>query len=211
MPRGLPRESLLDLRKKRGEKTCKKILDGAERTFLERGYRGTTMGLVAKRAGITQSLIHHHFKKKEELWRVVEERRFREAVEEMKPRLSEAARSDNFILNFASTYFEFLSESEAFTRHLIWYQAQGDLPPEETEGRAAPVAELIAGQQRSGKIRSDIPEGIILVVIWSICEGWHSAKRQYGYRLGESFDWEGRDNEVLDALLRMLKRGFAPE
>ena len=169
------------------------------------------MGLVARRAGITQSLIHHHFKTKEELWRAVEARRFREAVEEMKPRLSEAARSDEFILNFASTYFEFLSESEAFRRHLIWYQAQGDLPPKETQGRAAPIAELIASEQRSGRIRSDIPEGIILVVIWAICEGWHTAKRQYGYRLGESFDWEVKDDEVLDALLRMLRRGLAPE
>jgi AcrR family transcriptional regulator len=41
----------------------------ALRSFSERGYEGTTTAGVAREAGVTQPLVHHHFGSKEGLWR----------------------------------------------------------------------------------------------------------------------------------------------
>ncbi|MFN8546134.1 MAG: TetR/AcrR family transcriptional regulator [Candidatus Binatia bacterium] len=46
-----------------------RILAVAVRCFSELGYEGTTTAAVARDAGVTQPLVHHHFGSKEGLWR----------------------------------------------------------------------------------------------------------------------------------------------
>jgi len=46
-----------------------RILSVAIRSFAERGYEGTTTAGIARDAGVTQPLVHHHFGSKEGLWR----------------------------------------------------------------------------------------------------------------------------------------------
>lgn len=46
-----------------------RILSVAIRCFSELGYEGTTTAGVARDAGVTQPLVHHHFGSKEGLWR----------------------------------------------------------------------------------------------------------------------------------------------
>jgi TetR/AcrR family transcriptional regulator len=41
----------------------------ALRSFADLGYEGTTTAAVARAAGVTQPLVHHHFGSKEGLWR----------------------------------------------------------------------------------------------------------------------------------------------
>jgi TetR/AcrR family transcriptional regulator len=46
-----------------------RILEVAIASFAERGYAGTTTAGVARDAGVTQPLVHHHFGSKDGLWR----------------------------------------------------------------------------------------------------------------------------------------------
>ena len=46
-----------------------RILVAAIRAFSEVGYTGTTTAGIARAAGVTQPLVHHHFGSKEGLWR----------------------------------------------------------------------------------------------------------------------------------------------
>src|SRR5262245_63501053 len=46
-----------------------RILGTAIRTFSELGYAGTTTAGIARAAGVTQPLVHHHFGSKDGLWR----------------------------------------------------------------------------------------------------------------------------------------------
>ncbi len=51
----------------KGEQTKGAILAAAEHVFAEAGYRGSSLAVIAERAGVTQSGLLHHFKTKEEL------------------------------------------------------------------------------------------------------------------------------------------------
>ena len=46
-----------------------RILSAAIRAFSEVGYAGTTTAGIARDAGVTQPLVHHHFGSKDGLWR----------------------------------------------------------------------------------------------------------------------------------------------
>jgi AcrR family transcriptional regulator len=48
--------------------TKEKILNAARQLFVEHGLNGTSMGKIAKLAGVNHSLIFHHFGNKANLW-----------------------------------------------------------------------------------------------------------------------------------------------
>lgn len=50
-----------------GEQTRALILEAAVELFGERGYHATSINQIAKRAGVVQSALHHHFGSKEKL------------------------------------------------------------------------------------------------------------------------------------------------
>lgn len=62
-------------RNKYPEETVKRILDVAERLFMERGYEHATMAdIVDGLGGLTKGAVYHHFKSKEDIFEAVFER-----------------------------------------------------------------------------------------------------------------------------------------
>src|SRR5512134_3728154 len=46
-----------------------RILHVALEEFAANGFEGTSMAHIARRAGVTQPLVHYHFESKDALWR----------------------------------------------------------------------------------------------------------------------------------------------
>ena len=64
-------------RNKYPEVTVEKILDVAQRLFLEKGYDNTTIqDIVNELGGLTKGAIYHHFKSKEEIIDALSEKLF---------------------------------------------------------------------------------------------------------------------------------------
>ena len=53
------------------EASIERILDAAEQLFAEFGYHGVTLKDVAKRVGVSSTLIHYHFSGKESIYEAV--------------------------------------------------------------------------------------------------------------------------------------------
>lgn len=56
---------------KKAKTTREKILIAARRLFVQHGFSGTSISMIAQEAKINQSLIYHHFSNKENLWQVI--------------------------------------------------------------------------------------------------------------------------------------------
>lgn len=64
-------------RNKYPEVTVERILDAAQRLFLEKGYDNTTIqDIVDELGGLTKGAVYHHFKSKEEILDAVGDRMF---------------------------------------------------------------------------------------------------------------------------------------
>lgn len=75
----------------RAEDTRARILREATRVFAAGGYAGATTVEIARRAKVTQPLVHHYFGSKERLWRAVLEELFGRLSTEL---LAERARTE---------------------------------------------------------------------------------------------------------------------
>lgn len=174
----------MDGRKKRSVATRARILEGARRVFLERGYAGGSLKQVAEEAGVTQSLIHHHFRTKEHLWQGVQEAGFQGVLKDLRPILSEAARSPEFLEVLFEAYFRYLEEHPEYVRLLGWTYAE----PEQTRalqpGQARQATALVESLQGEGRVTADLEAWSILPILWSMAEGWHMGRLDYARRLG---------------------------
>ena len=62
------------------ERSRDRILAAALSEFANRGFDGTTTAEIARRAGVTQPLVHYHFDSKDALWYATVEEAFRTAA-----------------------------------------------------------------------------------------------------------------------------------
>jgi AcrR family transcriptional regulator len=86
------------------------ILDAARKVFLENGFDGATMQLIASEAGINKALLHYYFRSKDRLFEAV----FIEAFSRMIPNLLKIFASDaeftEKIKGFVDTYISALQQ-----------------------------------------------------------------------------------------------------
>ncbi len=87
------------------------ILDAARKVFLENGFDGTTMQMIAGEAGINKALLHYYYRSKDRLFEAI----FIEAFSRMIPNLMKIFVSElNFedkIRAFVETYIGALREN----------------------------------------------------------------------------------------------------
>jgi len=71
-----------------------RILVAAQDLFAQRGFDGVSTTEIAREAGITQPLIHYHFKNKEALWKATVARLFSRLQDEFLTTLGRVSRHD---------------------------------------------------------------------------------------------------------------------
>jgi TetR/AcrR family transcriptional regulator len=79
----------------RGPDARERILAAAESLFAIRGFEGVSTTQIAKVAGITQPLIHYHFKNKEALWKATISRLFGRLTEEFSQDIQSLQQGDS--------------------------------------------------------------------------------------------------------------------
>jgi AcrR family transcriptional regulator len=73
-----------------GKETEAIILDAARKIFINKGFDGATMQMIAEEAGINKALLHYYYRSKDRLFEGI----FKEAFGKMIPKLQQLLLSD---------------------------------------------------------------------------------------------------------------------
>lgn len=172
---------------KRSEKTRltrERILKGAETTFLKEGYHGASMKRIAESCKLTQSLLHHHYSTKQQLWDAVLQHRFNRVIEELKPHINQAMRSEQVPAALLDVYIDYLEANPDYVQLLGWTSAS-----QQTKyniGLATPLVEILRTRQKQGHLRADLDPQSLLIALWSLAEGWTLGKARFAARMGKT-------------------------
>ncbi|MCG8669217.1 MAG: TetR/AcrR family transcriptional regulator [Pseudomonadales bacterium] len=103
-----------------------RILSAALSLFAMRGFEGVSTTQIAKVAGITQPLIHYHFKNKEALWKATVTRLFNQLDKEFTQVVNDLPTHDKkgFIVEAVRHYVSFCSKHPEFGQFLMREGAQ---------------------------------------------------------------------------------------
>ena len=192
-----------------GQATRAAILDAAAEVFADRGFDGASLRDLAEAAGVTRSLIHHHFGSKEELWESVVDRFFMDYGRRQAEILARPHLQADGLEESARTLFRFLAKNPRFVRLHSWANtSESDAPIRASRQQLALQAvERLEEMQQRGDMRSDIRPASVLIAMFNLVEHWFQAHTTLAKRLGDEMPSE---SEFLEDLVRVLIRGIQP-
>ncbi len=203
----------MNARQRDPEATRTAILDAAEQVFLAKGFAETSTAEIARLAGVTKSLIHHHFGSKESLWDEVKLRRFSVYSSQQMALLEEQAPSAELLRESMRMYFRFLRANPQLVRLLAWMfleqkeeEACADLDRELT---LAGIDKIRQAQER-GDLRADLNAGFILFTFLGIAQHWYQDKHWMLDKIGLSARSEAVDEAYLEDAIKIFFEGVLP-
>ena len=199
------------------EATRAAILDAAEDIFLAHGFAQATTSAIASQAGVTKSLLHHHFGSKEGLWQEVKMRRFSAYADQQLHMLGTTGPTPDLLRDSIIFYFRFLKSNPQLVRILAWVFL-------EQEGQACKelnrdliiqgVARLREAQER-GVLRADIDPHYILFLFTGAIQHWFQGRDLHKHHFGDPTDGDPTDDDAIDegfleAFLKIFMEGVLP-
>ncbi len=193
--------------------TRARIMEAAEGIFVEKGFSGSSMKLIAQKAGVAKSLIYHYFSSKRELWSEVVHRRVDQA--RLSERLTEMLSwiIDHGLDSFKeqrghTTYFKFMSENPQFVRMLSWLNAEQVMSCGPSAEIREGVIRKLETLQRKGVFRDDIDPRLFVICFMALCETWFMSRSRVLAWLGEDADLESAVVDYMEAVGKILLEGM---
>jgi TetR/AcrR family transcriptional regulator len=197
------------VRRRDKEATQSEILEAASQLFSEKGYADTSLTDIATLAGVTKSLIHHHFGTKEELWTVVAEHLFESYRSLQTELIREQPDTLQTYADSVRIYFKFLQNDPRLRRMQSW-MALEDVPRTTKHGQlmVEGIAKLQRAQQ-TGELRDDIPPAFMLMSFLFLAEHWFQSKEMMLPELLEA-QQPNADEQFLESIITILLDGIRP-
>jgi TetR/AcrR family transcriptional regulator len=197
-------------KKRDADATRAAILHAAEIEFLEHGLRGTAVSTIAARAGVTKSLIHHHFGSKSNLWQTVKAERMAAYAAEQIVMLDSEPLDESLAIRSMVAYFRFLQETPEVIQLLCWMFIEQD--DRDFGGIALQLVDSgiakFAEGQRLGVIRADLDPRLILAAYLSLVQHWFQDRDFFAARFDSDTPKEQLDEAYLQAVLKIFLDGI---
>jgi TetR/AcrR family transcriptional regulator len=189
------------------ELTRSRILDAATDLFVEEGVSNVSMSRVARAAGVTKSLIHHHFGSKEKLWEAVKTHAFESYFSGQMAMLEAAEEADAELLRASVVeYFRFLQHNPKVVRLFAWAHLERDSACSEMDSVLVEAgAALVRQAQENGSLRADLNPTHVVAAFVMACSQWFEAKVHHQHWPGM-----GDDETFLEDFLKIFMGGVTP-
>lgn len=193
------------------EQTRVRILDAAQRLFVERGQGQVSMRELAQASGVTKSLIHHHFGSKESLWQAVKDRMFAAYGDWQKRALQEGPADAALLRDSVAQYFRFLRAHPEFPRLLSWCHLEGDSSCARDDLELIELgAERLREAQQHGEVRGDLDPLHIMITFIAVSTQWFQAREHYAEWRSAGDAGALDDEAFLDDFLAIFFEGVTP-
>ncbi len=170
----------MNSRKRDPEATRNAILETAEELFLAKGFAKVSLSELAREAGVTKSLIHHHFGSKDKLWVAVKQRFFAEYLDAQRRLLHDEEPTLTLLKQSIAAYFQYLQAKPGFARMNAMMCLEGDDSCKDMFGEIVRVGTAsICEAQKRGEIRADLSADHILISALSMVENWFVGRDRF--------------------------------
>lgn len=194
--------------------TAEKILESAQKIFIQKGFKGSSINDIASDAKINKSLIYHHFSNKEDLWRAVKKHILNKHVGSQSmeaPFPMDSFR--NFLESFVSMRFKFYDNNPELARLITWQRlenTQEDVGGIKQEKFRTIVPQIIEFQKRE-EVRPDLDPAMVDYIIMNMASTAFMERPDF-FEGQTSDDKKGAFLEFLiESLYRAFSATNAPE
>lgn len=155
------------------------ILAAAIEVYVEKGFRGTEMGDIAKKAGVARGLVYYYFKSKLELFRELVSRYTKYAESYIQNSLTAEEEAISKLKKYTRFYLEMAYKRPVFIKFyrniendmdLIFGEGSDALRKDYTKNTHEPLIEAFRQAIAEGKLKKSEPK-IMVHVYWGALNG----------------------------------------
>ena len=199
-------------KQERSRETQESILDAAFTVFAERGFGGTSMSLIAERAGVGQPLVVYHFPSKEDLWVAAVESVLGKLLKRLSPSFDALQGLDPAIrlrLMFQD-FTRYSAETPELFQVLLDANRRGGpglarVAEDQLRPAFERIRELIEAAQKAGAVPAGDP-ALIYYALVVVGSALFSLNREFELLTGR----DPRDPDIVEAQASLLARLFFP-
>lgn len=182
------------------EATRKQLIAVARELFAERGYAGTAMEEVVRRAGVTRGALYHQFEDKRDLFRAVVMQVGYEVGRRVRDRVKDAGRGWDRLVAIVEAALDAYADPDA--RRLVLQEAPAVLG-------ADPLQEAVQGRDIVGRLAIELERAMDAGVLVRrparpIAHLMIGALREAAWVIAEAEDPQAEREALLDAYLGVL-------
>ncbi|MEL6183401.1 MAG: TetR/AcrR family transcriptional regulator [Myxococcota bacterium] len=194
------------------EGTRRTILTAAREVFVDKGLDGASMSEIARAAGVTKSLIHHHFGAKDELWNAVKQESFEQYFSSMLDIVRSGGEGANPLRAAMEFTFRFHKENPGATRMLSWMHLEGDpMKHPHHDQLCREGLARIRQAQAEGHFRSDVDASTIQAGFLLLTTGYFQHQCFFeNWDLGPNEPDGARPDRYLEQALKIFFDGVLP-
>jgi len=142
-----------------------RILKAATKCFVQHGFSGTSLGDIAKKIGINQSLIYHYFSSKEELWKVVKEDLLREFLEASRQSFDVEKGLRSFLNGYLHGGYDHFRRHPDVVKIMSWQSLESDSSIEDDR---VLLKEAVEKLQQKKELRNDLDSLVVVFMIKNV-------------------------------------------
>ena len=194
------------------DRTQDAILQAATALFLAQGPAAVPLSAVAKKAGVTKSLIHHYFGDKHGLWRATKAAALApyESTQRQIFQSGSALSGTEALTQSLGAYFSALQKFPDMARALALEALEGAPQASAVEARLQDEGRtFIADLQTRGQLREDVAPALVLALFSAATEHWFVHRDRLAALNGT--DPDTLEAAYFDAAVKVLSDGLRPQ
>lgn len=184
-----------------------RIVEAALTVFALHGFDGATTREIARQAGVSSALIHHHFQDKETLWNLVGQRISEEFAEAIGSSMDPALQgSGEAVRHMVAAYLRYWREHPRALRFQLWRVLGA--PADERQARSKQLNQLfvpvVEAAQKAGHVRNDVPAGLLMVTMGGLIQYFLHSELETHDALAVTGAGPMTDGQALDYLWGLI-------
>ncbi len=194
-----------------GESTKEIVIAAAKEVFAEKGFAGASLAMIAKKSGISDGLILHHFQNKKNLYHVVLNTLAGEYVEAISNAWQTSPHPDQSALDVLRTTFHYWSADTIYNRIALWayLENQTELIEEETKITAG-LAAVLQQMQTAGQVDPRFSPFVLLTMTIGPIHFWTRYREQFKQALDLDHSLEDLNKIFLDEYIDLIQKIYLP-
>lgn len=183
----------------KGEKSRLRILKVGIRLFAKKGFSGTSVDEIVKKAGVNKRMVYHYFGNKEKLYQAALEAEYKKLETLELETLHPEDPIEKIIPDIVSGYFSFIQTNPEFVRLLLWENLNlgRSLDKMPNSPSKSPMLELLVKAlhigQKKGTVRLNLDPHFLLISLIGNCMIYCSNR----FTLSRSLELDLCDPKVL--------------
>jgi len=200
------------MRKERdGESTKEQVLRAARQVFAGHGFAGASLAMISQVCGISDGLILHHFKSKENLYLAVQEDLAAEYLGVITAASSDTQDERQLALATLRAAFQYWKEDSAYYRISLWayLENQSALIEQETKLTVG-LAEKVRQMQQAGQADGRFSPVALLTMTIGPLHFWMRHREVFKEVLRLEGSLEELDREFEAQFIQMIMKLYQP-